>query len=620
MASAWGGCLDKLAVDHRRAASARHSCPRRLTIVIAAVLAFACSAHALAECKVEKYAELPVMMHDRQPIIEGTINGARATFVADSGAFFSMLWSDRIERFKLLFRNKAESIPMYGSSGSVSAHRTTVDDFTLRGFGSGVVHKVQFLVVGDSVDGTDGVIGQNIIGRADTEFDLANGVIRLFHTTGCENYSLAYWHGTAPVSEMRIQPLSDLHQHILGTATLNGREIRVLLDTGASSSALTLRAAKQAGFDPAKAERSFPAVTSPMGGRATELWFERFEVLDLGGEKIRNVLLQVNDFPDVDEFDMLLGVDFFLSHRIYVSGSQHKLYFTYNGGPVFDLREPHAIGTSGSAGAPVAAAAPAAVSEPSSDAEEYARRGAAADTRGDRATAMADFDAAIRLNPSDAESFYRRGTVRWENHDNAGARADFDQALKLRPDVPEWLTARGMLLLDLGDDAGAAADFDASVRVTPTKENPDLTVADIYESHGRYEQAVSRVSRWIDTHGNDPKLPQAQNSRCWFRAQWGKELDQALADCNAALKGRPTDGAALDSRGLVWLRLGKYDNSIADYKAALRVQPKQPTSLYGLAVAQIRSGNTVDGNKKMLEALATDSTVAERFKKFGVTP
>jgi len=40
---------------------------------------------------------------------------------------------------------------------------------------------------------------------------------------------------------------------------------------------------------------------------------------------------------------MLIGADFFLSHRVYVASSQNRLYFTYNGGPVFDLspaREP----------------------------------------------------------------------------------------------------------------------------------------------------------------------------------------------------------------------------------------------------------------------------------------
>jgi hypothetical protein len=34
---------------------------------------------------------------------------------------------------------------------------------------------------------------------------------------------------------------------------------------------------------------------------------------------------------------MPLGTDYFLSHHIYVANSQRKLYFTYNGGPVFNL-------------------------------------------------------------------------------------------------------------------------------------------------------------------------------------------------------------------------------------------------------------------------------------------
>ena len=31
---------------------------------------------------------------------------------------------------------------------------------------------------------------------------------------------------------------------------------------------------------------------------------------------------------DLPHVDMLIGPDFFLSHRIYVASSQHKLYFT----------------------------------------------------------------------------------------------------------------------------------------------------------------------------------------------------------------------------------------------------------------------------------------------------
>ena len=49
---------------------------------------------------------------------------------------------------------------------------------------------------------------------------------------------------------------------------------------------------------------------------------------------------------------MLIGADFFLSHRIYVASSQRKLYFTYNGGPVFNLDTPGAATTAGAAESP----------------------------------------------------------------------------------------------------------------------------------------------------------------------------------------------------------------------------------------------------------------------------
>jgi hypothetical protein len=41
--------------------------------------------------------------------------------------------------------------------------------------------------------------------------------------------------------------------------------------------------------------------------------------------------------------DMVLGADFFLTHRIYVANNQQKMYFTYNGGPVFDLSRNPAV-------------------------------------------------------------------------------------------------------------------------------------------------------------------------------------------------------------------------------------------------------------------------------------
>jgi hypothetical protein len=61
-----------------------------------------------------------------------------------------------------------------------------------------------------------------------------------------------------------------------------------------------------------------------------------FSSFRIGDEEIRNTRLRIGAIG-IAEADMLIGADFFLSHRIYVASSQHKLYFTYNGGPLFNL-------------------------------------------------------------------------------------------------------------------------------------------------------------------------------------------------------------------------------------------------------------------------------------------
>jgi hypothetical protein len=43
----------------------------------------------------------------------------------------------------------------------------------------------------------------------------------------------------------------------------------------------------------------------------------------------------VDDDMGSDGTDMLLGMDFFLSHHVFIARSQNVIYLTYNGGPIF---------------------------------------------------------------------------------------------------------------------------------------------------------------------------------------------------------------------------------------------------------------------------------------------
>ena len=61
------------------------------------------------------------------------------------------------------------------------------------------------------------------------------------------------------------------------------------------------------------------------------------------------------------------------------------------------------------------------------------------------------------------------------------------------------------------------------------------------------------------------------------------QLDQALADSNESLRLKG-DPYTLDSRGLVYLKLGRFDPAIADYTAVLKQVPDFADSLTAAAL------------------------------------
>jgi tetratricopeptide (TPR) repeat protein/predicted aspartyl protease len=611
---------------------------RKTWIVCTAAALAAWSALADTKCVLARYATLPVTMSGTSPIITGTVNGVPARFVADSGAFFSMLTQESAARFKLRLRELPDDMRVVGIGGTEQAYQAHAKDFTLDGFGGGAsLHNVDFVVGGNAfADATDGVIGQNVLGYNDSEFDLANGAIRLFHAKGCGGAAFAYWPSASPVGMIKIDEVNAGAPHAIGEAKLNGTTIRVMFDTGASRSLLSLRAATRAGFrrdDPATIRGE---VSGGVGSKTLETWIARFDLLDLGGEQIRNARLRVGDRDLGVDVDMLLGADFFLSHRLYISHDQHRIYFTYNGGHVFDLRTqtnsqdaPQGIvntaASADGAGAPDAASAAAAVPGAATpglpaDASGFRRRGAASASRGDLHSALADLDEAVKRDPLDAENYHQRGLVRWRNGQPVLAMDDFDQVLKLSPANVEALLLRGSLRLQNGAKESAGADFAAATAAAPADAGVSLRIAGIYSGEELYPEAIAHLDSWISANKDDNRLPQALNDRCWARAMTGQQLDLALADCNAALKKGPRNSAVLDSRGMVWLRQGDFAHAIADYQDAIALQPKSPWSLYGLGIAELRKGLTDKGNQHLQAATALSPEVAAEFGKLGLSP
>ena len=566
---------------------------------------------ALAACELAKMAELPVTMSDSQPLITVKINGEDARFVADSGAFFSMMTEASAAQFKLRLRPAPFGLYVKGVGGDVTPSIATVKEFTFAGI---PLHNIEFLVGGSTVGGVDnvGVLGQNFFHIGDVEYDLAKGIIRLMHVKGCEHTRLAYWLKPSDTySVMEIESATLQSPHTTGTALINGAKIRVLFDTGAASSILSLKSAERAGIKPGSEGVIYAGDSGGIGRTKVRTYIGRFSSFQIGDEEIRNARLRFGDIG-LDTADMLLGADFFLSHRVYVASSQHKLYFTYNGGPVFNL-----TASSGKPDEP-------RPGDELADAAAYSRRGTASASRHDYEHAIADLTRACELDPSDPHYFYQRGIAYRDNKQTDLAIADFDRALELKADDLDALEARAQLRLMARDMAGAGADLDSAGRAAPKEAEIRLFLAQGYERADLLPASIAQYDLWILAHPDDSRMPEALNSRCWVRALQGTELVKALSDCDAALKRSakhsPQSAHILSSRGLVRLRLGDYDKSIADFDAALQVAPKNAWSLYGRGIDELRKNKTAEGQADIAEAEKVWPQVADEFARRGINP
>ena len=357
-----------------------------------------------------------------------------------------------------------------------------------------------------------------------------------------------------------------------------------------------------------------------------------FSSFKIGDEEIKNTRLRIGAL-DFQSVDMLIGADFFLAHRIYVANSERKLYFTYNGGPVFNLSgakyaaaadEPHAAVTADQAAsaAPASSTSSTTVRADTEDAGDLSRRGQALASRRDFDHALADLNRACELAPNNAEYVYQRGMVYLQMKQTALAMADLDLAIKLKPDAVRALLVRAELKLQTRDKQAAGADLDAADAAMAKEENARLTLAEAYSRADLLEPAIKQFDLWITYHGEDSRLPVALNGRCWARALRGVELEAALKDCNAALK-RATKASSFymqvaDSRGLLYLRLGDYDKSIADYDASLKIAAKNPWSLYGRGIDKMRKQKSAESQSDLDRAITIWPQVADEFKRWGI--
>ncbi len=608
---------------------------RRFAWVVFLLATAVATAGAADRCKLLVSRPMPVKIENLRAVVSADINGVAAPFIIDTGSFFDFLSPAAVAQFKLPVTNAPPWYWVSGVGGSVLPHIATAKTFSWAGFSA----RDAIFLVGDNDfrGGEVGLLGQNLFRVTDVDFDFADGALRFVKPQHCRDAVLAYWATPSQfIGEVDVDRTSTEHPNLIGKASVNGHDVEVLFDTGSPRTILSLAAAKRAGITPESPGVVPAGATGGMGNKTVRVWSAPVAKFEIGGEAIERTHILIGGIDLADQgVDMLLGADFFLAHHIYVAYSQNKLYFTYNGGRVFDLNaRPPA--------SPITAAAQPeeAPSETPTDAAGFLRRGMAEISRSDFSAAIADLTRACRLAAADANCRYQRGIAYWRNGNPRLALADFDDAIELSPGDYDAHLARAELQLPQLQ-AGVEDDLDAVDRLAPREVDLRLHLAILYGSIDQYTAAARQLDLWIQYHPRDIRLPVALGWRCWARAAANTQLRQALADCNEAVHAEqaashslfwrlthhagPGPGWLLRNRSLVYLRLGDLDRAIADDDAALtqiktQASPERAYPLYLRGLAELRKGLKPQGQADLAAARKLRADIDRHYGSMGLSP
>jgi len=161
----------------------------------------------------------------------------------------------------------------------------------------------------------------------------------------------------------------------------------------------------------------------------------------------------------------------------------------------------------------------------------------------------------------------------------------------------------------------ASTDFQAALRLRPHDHEDRAGYAQSLSGQGRFQEAVVEYRKALDLA---PTKAPYWSGLCWARAGTGQHLGQALRECNQALSLQSGAPGALNSRGLVYLRMKQFDRAITDYTASLNAGPLQASARFGRGLARLNAGDLAKGSADITDARRLDAEIDRLFGLLGV--
>lgn len=230
--------------------------------------------------------------------------------------------------------------------------------------------------------------------------------------------------------------------------------------------------------------------------------------------------------------------------------------------------------------------------------------------------ALPDLDEAIRRE-GNASAYLSRSGVHLRLGEFDKALADVNEALALDPASEDALGWKVATLSEMNRLDEAITLADDQLAIAKDKRGWTTTKADLLGKAGRAEEGISLLTAALAERPGDSNL---LNQMCWLKGTRSIQLDTALKDCTRAIELTDTPASVLDSRAMVFYRLGRMEEARADLDAALKISPDMPASLFMRGILRLHGNDREGAQADLALARLQHGRIDIEYAGYGIKP
>lgn len=212
--------------------------------------------------------------------------------------------------------------------------------------------------------------------------------------------------------------------------------------------------------------------------------------------------------------------------------------------------------------------------------------------------AVAGYDKAQSLRPADAGLHVKRGRTLLRLNQPEPALEAFRAALSLSPDLPAALSGAGEALYGLERRAEAEPLLRRSLELAPESWRAHCLLGLVLEAGGRPELAVGSYLAALAAPGSTPARLDLLNNLGVAQAMSG-DVEGGVRTLASAMLGGQVPEKLSNNLGLLLVRLGRYDEALA----AFRASGDDPRALNNMGYALLLRGEAATAQLLFEKAL-----------------